>query len=192
MNAPQDIPPTAFWRVAPQDTDPLETREWLDAFDAIVAAEGGERATFLLRQLSEHARRRRVQLPPVLNTPYRQHDRPRPSSRSIPATSRSSQRLVRDRALERARDGRAREPRAPGTGRPHRELRVGGRSVRGRLQPLLPRRRRTGDLVYFQPHSAPGVYARAFLEGRLDRRRSSRTTAARPAATGSRRIRIRG
>jgi pyruvate dehydrogenase E1 component len=55
------------------------------------------------------------------------------------------------------------------TGRPHRQLRQRGRPVRGRLQPLLPgpQREQGGDLVFFQPHSAPGVYARAFLEGRL-------------------------
>ena len=65
-----DIVTSAFWRVNPPDTDPVETREWLEAFDALVAAEGRERATFLLRKLLDHARARRVPLPPVLNTPY--------------------------------------------------------------------------------------------------------------------------
>ena len=49
-----DIVSSAFWRVNPPDADPAETREWLDAFDALVAAEGRERATFLLRKLLEH------------------------------------------------------------------------------------------------------------------------------------------
>ena len=53
----------ALWRVLPQDADPRETREWLDAFDAVVEAEGRERATFLLRKLLDHARSRRVPLP---------------------------------------------------------------------------------------------------------------------------------
>ena len=44
-----DIVSSAFWRVNPPDADPAETREWLEAFDALVAAEGRERATFLLR-----------------------------------------------------------------------------------------------------------------------------------------------
>lgn len=61
----------ASGRVSPPDEDPIETREWLDAFDALVAAEGRERGTFLLRRLHEHARARRVPLPTVLNTPYR-------------------------------------------------------------------------------------------------------------------------
>ena len=51
-----DIVSDAFWRVAPKDLDPTETREWLDAFDALIEAEGAERATFLLRKLLEHAR----------------------------------------------------------------------------------------------------------------------------------------
>ena len=53
--------------------------------------------------------------------------------------------------------------------RPHRHLRLRGQPLRGRLQPLLPRQgpRRAGDQVYFQGHAAPGIYARAFLEGRL-------------------------
>ena len=66
-----DIVSSAFWRVNPPDADPAETREWLEAFDALVAAEGRERATFLLRKLLDHARARRVPLPPVLNTPYK-------------------------------------------------------------------------------------------------------------------------
>src|SRR6185436_13031017 len=65
------IDPSAFWRVNPPDADPAETREWLEAFDALIAAEGRERATFLLRKLLDHARVRRVALPPVLNTPYK-------------------------------------------------------------------------------------------------------------------------
>ena len=61
------------------------------------------------------------------------------TSRSFPGNLEIEQRLVGDRALERARDGGARQPRARRTRRPHRELRVGGGSVRGRLQPFLPR-----------------------------------------------------
>src|SRR3954463_2103458 len=66
-----DIVTSAFWRVNPPDADPAETREWLEAFDTLVEAEGRERATFLLRKLLDHARARRVPLPPVLNTPYK-------------------------------------------------------------------------------------------------------------------------
>src|SRR5258708_22324598 len=52
------------------DLDPLETREWSEALDALIASEGAERATCLLRLLLQHARTRRVPLPQVLATPY--------------------------------------------------------------------------------------------------------------------------
>ena len=64
------IHPQAWSRVAPADADPVETREWLEAFRAVLEAEGRERATFLLRKLLDEARSPRVPLPPVLNTPY--------------------------------------------------------------------------------------------------------------------------
>src|SRR3972149_5615427 len=64
------ISPQAWSRVTPHDADPAETKEWLEAFDALVAAEGPERATFILRTLLDRARAKRVPMPPVLNTPY--------------------------------------------------------------------------------------------------------------------------
>ena len=60
----------AFWRVMPADPDPVETREWLDAFNSLIESIGRERATYLLRKLLDEARARRVPMPPVLNTPY--------------------------------------------------------------------------------------------------------------------------
>jgi pyruvate dehydrogenase E1 component len=61
---------SGYWRVIAPDVDPTETREWVDAFDALVASEGAERATFILRKLLDRARAKRVRMPPVLNTPY--------------------------------------------------------------------------------------------------------------------------
>ena len=68
-----------------------------------------------------------------------EHDRPRAAA-GVSGRPRDRGAPLRIGALERAGDGRARESRAPRPGRPHRELRVGGRPVRSRLQPLLPRR----------------------------------------------------
>ena len=179
-----DIVTSAFWRVNPPDADPAETREWLEAFDALVQSEGRERATFLLRKLLDHARARRVPLPPVLNTPYKNTvalaEQPQ-----FPGNLEIESAHLRDRALERARDGGARQPRDRRARRPHRELCVGGGSLRSRLQPFLPRGR-GGDLVYFQPHSAPGVYARAFLEGRLSEEQPRQLPAGDAAARGCR------
>ena len=62
-----DRPPTP---PEDRDSDPLETREWIEALDALIAEEGKDRATFLLRRLLQHARVRRVPLPSVLATPY--------------------------------------------------------------------------------------------------------------------------
>lgn len=157
-----DIVSSAFWRVNPPDADPTETREWLDAFDALVGTAGRERATFLLRKLLDHARARRVPLPPVLNTPYKNsialaHQPQFPGNLEL--ESRISA-IVRWNALAMVvRANRA-----------HPEL--GGHiasyaSAADLFEVGFNHFWRSTDLVYFQPHSAPGVYSRAFLEGRL-------------------------
>ncbi|HYG54861.1 MAG TPA: alpha-ketoglutarate dehydrogenase [Burkholderiales bacterium] len=157
-----DIVSSAFWRVNPPDADPVETREWLEAFDALVQTEGRERATFLLRKLLDHARARRVPLPPVLNTPYKNSvalaDQPQfPGNLELETRVAS---IVRWNALAMVvRANRA-----------HAEL--GGHiasyaSAADLFEVGFNHFFRGDDLVYFQPHSAPGVYARAFLEGRL-------------------------
>jgi pyruvate dehydrogenase E1 component len=160
-----DIVSSAFWRVNPPDADPVETREWLEAFDALVATEGRERATFLLRKLLDHARARRVPLPPVLNTPYK-NSIELAQQPQFPGNLELEQRIsaiVRWNALAMVvRANRA-----------HAEL--GGHIASyASAADLFEvgfnhffRGGTHGDLVYFQPHSAPGVYARAFLEGRL-------------------------
>ena len=165
-----DLGSSAFWRVNPKDSDPVETREWLEAFDAMIEAEGRERATYLLRRLLDHARNRRVQLPPVLNTPYRNSvglaDQPQ-----FPGNLEVEQRLssiVRWNALAMVVRANRAHPELGGhiasyasaadlfeVGFNH-CFRAGDQSAA-----------RGGDLVYFQPHSATGVYSRAFLEGRL-------------------------
>src|SRR5437764_5430665 len=164
-----DIVSSAFWRVNPPDADPQETREWLDAFDALVESEGRERATFRLRKLMDHARARRVPLPPVLNTPYKNSvtlaDQPQFPG-NLELESRISA-IVRWNALAMVvRANRA-----------YAEL--GGHIASyASAADLFEvgfnhffRAGHDGDLVYFQPHSAPGVYARAFLEGRLPEER---------------------
>jgi pyruvate dehydrogenase E1 component len=160
-----DIVTSAFWRVNPPDADPVETREWLEAFDALVESEGRERATFLLRKLLEHARARRVPLPPVLNTPYKNSvalaDQPQFPG-SLELESRISA-IVRWNALAMVVRANRAHPELGGHIASYASaadlFEVGfNHFFRGGPQ---------GDLVYFQPHSAPGVYARAFLEGRL-------------------------
>jgi len=160
-----DIASSSFWRVNPPDADPAETREWLEAFDALVQAEGRERAMFLLRKLLEHARARRVPMPPVLNTPYRNSvalaDQPQ-----FPGNLELEQRLsaiVRWNALAMVVQANRAHPELGGH--------IASYASAADLFEVgfnhFFRAGREGDLVYFQPHSAPGVYARAFLEGRL-------------------------
>src|ERR1700694_3873039 len=147
------------------DVDPLETGEWIEALDALIANEGPERATFLLRRLLQHARARRVPLPQVLATPYINTiglaEQP-PYQGNLEIESGISA-LVRWNAL--AMVVRANRESAE----------LGGHiasyaSAAGVFEVRFThffRAGQDGDLVYFQPHSAPGVYARAYLEGRL-------------------------
>jgi len=160
--------PNAAWRLPEDDGDPQETREWLEALDALIAAEGPARATFVLKQLLQHARTRRVPLPQVLNTPYLNtislgEQAPFPGNLEIEQRLSA---LVRWNALAMvvranqasselgghiASYASAADLFEVGFNHFFRADGAGGR----------------GDLVYYQPHSAPGVYARAFLEGRL-------------------------
>ena len=160
-----DIASSSFWRVNPPDADPTETREWLEAFDTLVQAEGRERAMFLLRKLLEHARARRVPMPPVLNTPYRNSvalaEQPQ-----FPGNLELEQRLsaiVRWNALAMVVQANRGHPELGGH--------IASYASAADLFEVgfnhFFRAGQDGDLVYFQPHSAPGVYARAFLEGRL-------------------------
>src|SRR5712691_6389705 len=122
------------------DIDPFETREWIEALDALIEAEGPERATFLLRRLLQHARARRVPLPQVLATPY---------------VNRNALAMV------------VRANRESGELGGHIASYASAADLFEVGFNHFFRAGEAGDLVYFQPHSAPGVYARAFLEGRL-------------------------
>ena len=113
--------------------------------------------------------RRGVRLPFTANTPYINTIRPT-SSRRTPATARSSAASRASSAGTRWRWSCAPTASRGRHRRPHLDLRLGGHAVRGRLQPLLPRHATTttpATSIYFQGHASPGIYARAFLEGRL-------------------------
>ena len=62
--------PEQFLGAAANDTDAQETREWLDALSAVIGAEGGERAHFLLEQLIDQARQAGIDMPFSANTAY--------------------------------------------------------------------------------------------------------------------------
>jgi pyruvate dehydrogenase E1 component len=160
--------PNASWRLPEDDEDPQETQEWLDALDAVIAAGGPERATFVLKQLLQHARNRRVPLPQVLNTPYLNtislaDQAPFPGNLDLEARLGA---LVRWNALAMVVRANAASAELGGH--------ISSYASAADLFEVgfnhffrAASESHGGDLVYFQPHSAPGVYARAFLEGRL-------------------------
>ncbi len=176
MSSEPDLPnPLAPWRVIAPDADPAETREWLDAFATLVQHEGRERGTYILRRLLDAARAQRVPLPPVLNTPYVNSvtlDRQPQYPGDLVLEARLSA-IVRWNALAMV----VRASRVSGELGGHiatyasiADLFEVGFNHFFRAGPGVdgqPGGGQGGDLVFFQPHASPGVYARAFLEGRL-------------------------
>ncbi|MSQ63797.1 MAG: pyruvate dehydrogenase (acetyl-transferring), homodimeric type, partial [Betaproteobacteria bacterium] len=155
----------AHWRVAPQDLDPVETKEWLEGFDALLEKEGPERAAFILRKLLDHARTRRVRMPPVLNTPYK-NSIALEHQPQFPGNIEIEQRLsaiIRWNALAMV----VRANKLSGELGGHIASYASAADLFEVGFNHFFRAGQDGDLVYFQPHSVTGVYARAYLEGRL-------------------------
>ena len=154
------------------DVDPEETSEWLDSLDQLVDAAGPYRARYLMLSLLRRAAERNVGRPQPAQHRLHQHD-PAGARAVVPRRrgrrSGPIRRLVRWNAaimVHRAqRPGRRRR-------RPHLDVRLVGVAVRGRASTTSSGGRTHpggGDQVFFQGHASPGIYARAFLEGRLDR-----------------------
>ena len=168
MNAPQW--PTQLQALAPgDDIDPQETLEWQDAFASLLGRQGAERARFILDELARLARAQNVDWQPELCTPYvnsisveRQ-----PAFPGDLAIEERLAAIMRWNALVMV----VRANQAYGELGGHIASYASAADLfetgfnhffRARSAQDL------GDLVFFQPHSAPGVYARAFLEGRLN------------------------
>lgn len=152
----------------PKDSDPRETEEWIQSLDAILAHKGKERTQFLLNRLLSHSRSQGVDVSLPLNTPYintipTENQPPYPGNQELEWKIRC---LVRWNAM--AMVVRTNKKNAG----------IGGHistfasaatlyevafnhCLRGKEAPGR------GDQVFFQGHAAPGIYARAFLEGRL-------------------------
>ncbi|MGD8830331.1 MAG: pyruvate dehydrogenase (acetyl-transferring), homodimeric type, partial [Pseudomonadales bacterium] len=150
------------------DTDQTETREWLDSLEYVLENEGVERANFLLERLSARMTKTGARLPYTITTPYRNTI---PSNREafMPGDlfmERRIRSLIRWNALAMVVRANSR----PGE--------LGGHISSFASSATLyevgfnyffrgPTEDNPGDLVYFQGHAAPGIYARSFLEGRL-------------------------
>jgi len=156
----------------PVDIDALETGEWLDALESVIDREGPERAHFLLERMIEKARRSGAYIPFSANTAYLNTIPPHLEERS-PGNAEYEERIrsfIRWNAM--AMVVRANKHNPPDGGD------LGGHlSSFASLATMIgtgmnhfwhaPHEGHGGDLVYFQGHSAPGIYGRAFLEGRL-------------------------
>jgi pyruvate dehydrogenase E1 component len=153
---------------APEDLNPRETSEWLEALEQVVDQAGPGRASYLLKTLLERAAAFGVTTPLKLNTPYVNTI---PAGEEVPYPG--------DRALERKIKSLTRWNAMAMVVRANKyDPGIGGHiSTYASLATLLEvgfhhffrasYDNQPGDLVYFQGHASPGVYARAFLEGRL-------------------------
>ncbi|KAB2967035.1 MAG: pyruvate dehydrogenase (acetyl-transferring), homodimeric type [Thermoanaerobaculia bacterium] len=151
-----------------EDFDAPETREWLEALDDVISARGEERARFLMQRLQDHAYRRTVPLPspttPYVNTIPLHEQPPYPGDRALERRIKSLVRwnatamVVRANRLEDGIGGHIATYQSAAT-----LYEVGfNHFFRGRGESGF-----AGDLVFFQGHASPGIYARAFLEGRI-------------------------
>ena len=156
------------------DLDPQETREWLDALAEVLAREGEGRAKYLLKRLTEAARGLGVDVARGLTTPYRntiplERQAPFPGDPTLESRITA---IVRWNALAMV----VRANRASAELGGHIASYASAADLfevgfnhffHGNDGVVGSSGNPGGDLVFFQPHSAPGVYARAFLEGRL-------------------------
>jgi len=169
MNAP--IPPDqlrALLDTALHDPDPVETAEWRDAFVALAQTQGPARARWMLDELARVARAQHIAWQPELSTPYVntiavEAQPPFPGDLAIEERLAS---LMRWNALAMV----VRANQAYGELGGHIASYASAADLfETGFNHFFHARSAThrGDLVFFQPHSAPGVYARAYLEGRL-------------------------
>ena len=151
-----------------QDLDPTETQEWTDALRAVIAADGPDRAHYLLQRMVDHTRQAGAHLPfapttEYINTIPAALEAKSPGDAAMEWRIRS---IIRWNAMAMV----VRANRKPGE--------LGGHIASFASSATLydvgfnhfwraPSAEHPGDLLYIQGHSSPGIYARAFLEGRM-------------------------
>ncbi|BFM20548.1 pyruvate dehydrogenase (acetyl-transferring), homodimeric type [Gilvimarinus japonicus] len=151
-----------------EDIDALETREWRDALDSVVRHVGKERAAFLLKSLSESAADHGIDQPSAITTPYRNTI---PTSKEIQSPGdhyieRKIRSIIRWNAIAMVVRANKNDDELGGH--------IASFSSAATLYEVGFNHffrgndgDKPGDLVYFQGHSSPGMYARSYLEGRL-------------------------
>jgi len=150
------------------DIDPIETGEWVESIDSVLKQHGPERAHFLLNQMIDFARRSGAYLPYSPNTAYL----------NTIATGRQPE-YPGDRSLERRLEAYIRWNAMAMVVQANRvSTEYGGHISSYASSATLyevgfnhfwraPTKKQQGDMVFFQGHSSPGIYARAYLEGRM-------------------------
>ncbi len=150
------------------DIDPIETREWLESIDSVLGAQGPERAHFLLNRMIDFARRSGAYLPYSPNTAY------------LNTISKARQpEYPGDRSLERRIEAYIRWNAMAMVVQANRKSTEYGGHISSYASCATlyevgfnhfwraASDKHAGDLVFMQGHSAPGMYGRAYLEGRL-------------------------
>jgi pyruvate dehydrogenase E1 component len=160
--------PLPLFGISSKDPDAEETKEWLESIDSVLRIHGAERAHYLLECMIEHARRSGAYLPYSPNTAY---------LNTIPVGQQPE--YPGDRALERRIEAYIRwNAMAMVVHANRKSSEYGGHIASYASAATLyevgfnhfwraPTADHGGDLIYFQGHSSPGIYGRAFLEGRL-------------------------
>ncbi|WP_041523426.1 pyruvate dehydrogenase (acetyl-transferring), homodimeric type [Gilvimarinus agarilyticus] len=151
-----------------EDIDALETREWREALDSVVRHVGKERAAFLLKSLSESAADHGIDQPSAITTPYRNTI---PTSKEIQSPGdhyieQKIRSIIRWNAIAMVVRANKNDDELGGH--------IASFSSAATLYEVGFNHffrgndgDKPGDLVYFQGHSSPGMYARSFVEGRL-------------------------
>ena len=150
------------------DIEPAETQEWVDSLDALIQAEGKPRAQFVIRRLLKRARMLNVGIPELVQTPYINTISPEQEA-AFPGDEAIEKRIRRMIRWNAAAMVTRANKHYEGIGG-HISTYASSASLydvgfnhffRGKDDG------RSGDQVFFQGHAAPGIYARAYLEGRL-------------------------
>ncbi len=155
--------------ILPNDPNPIETAEWIASLEAVHHHDGERRAKFLLEALHRWSLRRQVELPFVANTPYvntipKREQAPYPGDRQIERRIKSYARWNAMAMVVRA------NRQSDGIGGHISSFASSATLYEVAFNHFFRARtdKSAGDHIFFQGHAAPGMYARAYLEGRID------------------------
>ena len=156
-----------------QDSDPQETSEWLEALDQLLDDDDPRRASYLLKELTDRARFSGAEIPAIFNTPYCNtinvnDEVPYPGDIEMERRIKS---IIRWNAMAMVVGQNKKDPGIGGHIATYASvatlMEVGfNHFFRGSIADAAGESQ-PGDFIYFQGHASPGIYSRAFLEGRL-------------------------